>query len=213
MTLRLIFCWFVFAVLLSGCTRPTPTLEQELDALLQLLPGRYAGEAPDARSPEGASMAIFHKIVPIDAPQFGAKVFYYQLSRGSADGPALQQKIFVFDTASGRSANRMRAWVFAPGQADGNLESAPARVAALRPDELMSFPEACAFLWSRIGDTFEGVVSAENCGFRSRQFNQEIRPDMRYRVNADRFEWNETLYGEGRRVIATTDGSLIAFRE
>jgi len=180
---------------------------------MRVLPGSYAGEAPNMSSPSGEMQDIFHKLAPIDAPQFGERVLYYQLSTGSADGPALQQKVFVLGVPPGSEVIRMRAYVFAPGQAEGNLEQDPDRWDDLEPTALMNFPEACAFTWTRISGGFEATVRPANCSFPSRAFGGTISPDMAYRIQGDRFEWAETLYGEGQRIMATTDGALVAWRE
>jgi hypothetical protein len=200
-------------LLLAACTAPGPDLDDDLAALLRQLPGSYAGEIPNPRSPTGEMLPVFHKLAPIDAPQFGDQVLYYQLSTGSADGPALQQKIFVFDATPGRAENRMRAYVFAPGQAAGNLEQDPDRWAALDPAALMDFPPECAFRWTRVGGGFEAVVNAGDCAFKGRSFPQTIRPQMTYRLVGDEFVWDEVLYGDGRKVLASTEGPRAAYRE
>lgn len=184
-----------------------------MDELMRVLPGSYSGEAPVMGSPAGETQEIFHKLAPIDVPQFGERVLYYQLSTGSADGPALQQKIFVLNVPPESDVIRMRAYVFAPGQAEGNLEQDPDRWDDLDPVALMNFPESCAFTWTRVSGGFEATVRPANCSFSSRAFGQMISPDMTYRIQGNRFEWTETLYGEGQRIMATTDGTLVAWRE
>jgi len=198
---------------LAGCAATRPAPLADLEQLMRELPGSYAGTMQDPRSPTGEEQAIFHKLAPIDAPQFGERVLYYQLSTGSADGPVLQQKIFVLSVPPGSPAIRMRAYVFAPGQAAGNLEQDPDRWTGLEPAALMNFPDSCAFTWSRAGGAFEAVVRPSQCTFSSRAFGQPISPDMTYRLDGDRFEWTETLYGEGQRILATTSGTLVAYRE
>ncbi len=91
--------------MLAGCTGVIGTapaipatdasVETELREILALLPGRYSGPAADGR--------LFHKIVPIVAPQFGGDtVFYHQISRDGFDSLApFQQKIYVFDRSTG----------------------------------------------------------------------------------------------------------------
>jgi hypothetical protein len=206
---------FVAALALGllGCSSTGSGLDRDMDELMQALPGSYAGEAPIMSSPSGEMQDIFHKLAPIDAPQFGERVLYYQLSTGSADGPALQQKIFVLSVPPGSDVIRMRAYVFAPGQAEGNLEQDPDRWDDLDPAALMNFPESCAFTWARVSGGFEATVRPANCSFSSRAFKQMISPDMTYRIEGDRFEWTETLYGEGQRIIVSTDGALVAWRE
>ena len=126
-------------------------LERELRELLDVLPGYYSGEVRDPSDPTGTRrMTLFHKIVRIEAPQFGETVFYHQISRDGFDSlrPA-QQKIYAFDRNPTRRDNRMRSWVFYPNQQAGNLERSPTAIAALQADSLMNFPPECAIRWQR----------------------------------------------------------------
>lgn len=200
-------------LLLSACSSQSSQADRELARLLELLPGTYSGTAPVPGATDGSTQVIHHKIVPIDAPQFGARVYYYQLSTGGPDGQPLQQKIFAFDSLAERAGNRMRAWIFAPGQVAANLEQRPADWAAVDPSALLSFPDACAFQWSPTGRGFEGVVTRTQCTFQGRSFGQPVSPDMRYAVFADRFEWAETLHGADGGVLASTGGNLVAVRD
>lgn len=181
-------------------------LERELRELLDVLPGYYSGEVRDPSDPTGARrMTLYHKIVRIEAPQFGETVFYHQIARDGFDSarPA-QQKIYSFDRDPTRRDNRMRSWVFYPNQQAGNLERAPATIAALQADTLMNFPPECAIRWQR-GDkpaTFVARVRPEDCSFPSAAFRQRIRPDMTYVAARDSFGIEDVLYGEsGQRLI------------
>ena len=206
-------CLCLLACLLAACTVPPQRAYRELTDLLELLPGNYSGVAPVPRATDGSTQAIHHKIAPIDAPQFGARVYYYQLSTGGPDGRPLQQKIFAFDSGQERAGNRMRAWIFAPGQVAANLEQRPGDWNAVDPATMLSFPEACAFQWSSLPRGFEGVVARTRCTFESRGFGQAVSPDMRYAVFPDRFEWEESLYGADGQVLASTGGKLVASRD
>lgn len=198
---------------LAACSAKPPPLDQELDGVLGLFPGTYSGSAPVPRATDGSTQAIHHKIAPIDAAQFGERVYYYQLSTGGPDGQALQQKIFVFDTGAGREANRMRAWIFAPGQVAANLEQRPGEWGDIDPARLLSFPDACAFQWRAMDDGFEGIVTRDACTFDGRSFGQPVSPDMRYAVHPGRFEWQETLYAADGSVLVSTGGKLVASRD
>ena len=168
-------CW-----LLNGCAMLAPELDVELNSLLEMLPGEYAGTAPIPGGPAGSTQEIFHKIAPIDASQFGARSFYYQLSNGGPDGDPLQQKIFAFKTNPTRSKNLMRAFIFSPGQEAPNLEQRPERWFYLEARDFKSFPNKCAFRWRRVDDGFEGIVERSRCSFESERFGQTVSPDMRY---------------------------------
>ncbi len=211
-TLRLISA-LVSLFSIASCSALGLSTGSELDDLLSMLAGTYIGEAPDPRSRDGNRQIIVHKFVSIDARRFGQQVFYYQLSRTTADGPLLQQKIFVFQEAEQPGSIRMRAYVFSPGQEPGNLHRDKARIDRIEPGDLLSFPEACDFVWTSVDNGFEAVVRASNCRFASRGFGQEIRPEMIYRVAGDQFYWTETLYGADGKVLASTQGTLVAVRQ
>jgi hypothetical protein len=204
---------FICAILLlASCVRPAPSLNTELGELLEALPGVYVGMAPKALSPDGTMQKLVHTFAAIDAAQFGEKTLYYQVSAENAAGPVLQAKIFVFDVQSGRQSNIMRAFILDTAQAGNGLHADAARLAALNPSELMSFPEDCFFSWGRVSEGFVGTGSA-TCTYPSRAFKQRIRPEMTYRILGDRFEWEEALYGEDGSAVVTTNGTLTAFRK
>jgi len=200
------------ALLLAGCMRPGPSLDAELGELMQALPGSYAGMVPKALAADGEMERLVHSFVPIEVPQFGPKVLYYQIASGTADGKVLQAKIFVFSADKGRKANTMRAYILDPAQAGETLYADPARLAALNPSALMSFPQACFFRWSRVGGGFAGEGSP-TCAYPSRAFGQMIRPEMSYRILGNRFEWGEVLRGEDGGAIVSTNGTLTALRQ
>jgi len=197
----------------AGCAsveRNTARLDEDLDAITRVWSGEFAGEA--TVPPEGEVAAIFHRIVSIQAPQFGDRVFFYQLCRDDVDGPILQQKIFAFDTDPLRTANRMRAWVLSREQFDPAFAATPANWRRLLPNQLMSFPEACAFRWRETKGGYAGSVSAKECEFDSRAFGQPVRPDMSYEISAAALVWTETLSAADGTVLASTDGSRSAQR-
>jgi hypothetical protein len=200
-------------VALISCTSENNRLDRELHAILGALPGTYAGQAPLGLALNGELQNIFHKIARIDAPQFGDEVLFYQLSRDAPDGPPLQMKIFVFDTSKDREMNRMSSFIFISDQLQGNLEKHPEKWTELDPTSLMSFPESCAFNWEGVDNGFEGHVSAADCLYSSRAFQQDIRPQMTYRIVHERFEWDESLYTEEMKVIVSTGGVLTAYRQ
>lgn len=201
------------AVLVAGCAsveQKTANLDAELDGITRWWAGQYRGSSilPGTERP----VPIVHEIVSIQAPRFGDRAFVYQLRRDGADGAMLQQKIFSFDTDPLRERNSMRAWVLAPDQLDATLATMPSTWGALRPGQLMAFPDECAFRWRATKTGFVGTVSSVDCEFDGRAFGQRVRPDMSYGIDAKSLTWNETLSGEDGSVLATTDGPLRAER-
>ena len=186
-----------------------PPLEAELAQILALLPGRYEGPASGGR--------LYHKIVPIAAPNFGdAAVFYHQISRDGFDSTApFQQKIYVFNRDPARVDNRMRSWVFFPKQGYANLERDPVALRALQPAQLMNFPLECAIRWAR-GDApgrFVARVRREDCTYDSAGFRQKISPDMTYVLDGESFALEDILYGENGQPLFPSAGLLRAARQ
>ncbi len=198
---------------LSGCQRPEPSLEAELKGLLALLPGVYAGTAPVPGATDGRTQTIAHTMASIEAPQFGQHVMYYQLTAPGPDGPVLQQKLFVFDDRLNRRLNRAQPFVFGPGQTPRDLHRSPEYWATLDPQQLLSFPVDCAFIWTPMAGGYRGEVTPQRCAFESPGFGQPIRPEMTYRVTTEEFVWSENLRGADGSVVATTGGALRATRQ
>lgn len=209
----------LFVPLIAGlclsCSAPESAspLDQELAAIFELLPGSYEAETPIPIPPNGEMKTIYHTFAPIEAPQFGQSLLYYQLTRDSADAPASQMKIFSFDRDPERKVNRMRAFVFAPGQAEGNLHLAPERWAALDPSQLMTFPAECDLIWSADQEGFIAQVRAQHCAYPSQTFKKIIRPAMSYTITQDRLIWDEALYTDDMQALFGTRGPLPAIRQ
>jgi peptidylprolyl isomerase len=214
-TIARLLCLLILC-LPNGAIAADPRLERELRELLEWLPGRYAGEVPDpANAASGKRITLYHKIVRIEAPQFGETVFYHQISRDGfdADRPA-QQKIYAFDRNPERTENRMRSWVFYPNQGGANLEKDPAAIAALQAAALMNFPLECAIKWRRGARplSFVAKVKREECSYRSAAFRQNIRPEMTYELTRTTFGIEDILYGESGAPLFPSAGVLTVAR-
>lgn len=203
------------SALAAGCAsveQKTAGLDAELDEITRLWPGLYGGEVDLPRSTEPGPTAIFHRIDSIRAPQFGERVYFYQLIRDEPGGQVMQQKVFAFDTDPLRDRNMMRAWVLAPDQFDPGFAATPTRWQRLLPEQLMDFPEACAFVWRQTKAGIAGTVSAQECRYDSRAFGGSVSADMTYEISADALIWGETLTGPDDAVLATSGGPLRAVR-
>lgn len=205
-------------VALPGVGGHALDLEGELTEILALLPGRYRGVAPDPRDPEAPAQPLFHKIVRIDAPQFGSDaVYYHVIAREGYDSVTpFQQKIYAFDRSAGRAGNAMRSWVYLPTTPGTNLDQDPARQRSLQREELMSFPTpACAIRWSRRSPSGEYTarVQPADCVFPSAAFRQDLRPDMTYVLSPASFGIEDILNGEDGRPLFPSSGIVTATRE
>ena len=193
--LRMIVCLFCMNAI--GEVSAT-VLDAQLQQIMDLLPGRYSSTEPKLQ----------HKIMRIDAPKFGRQVFFHQIFKDGLDSKSpLQQKIYVFNTFSGRTENSMRSFVLRPGQ------KAPG-ISLLKPDELMSFPKSCAIVWTqgKISKTFLARVKHSKCQYRSAFFKQKISPELTYILSKESFSLEDVLYGETGAPLFSSTGLINAAR-
>lgn len=196
---------------LSACLQtPEPALDER--ALIQsALQGEYIGTASTDAGASFDAEGILHSFEPIAAPQFGDYVLYYQIIVDGGDSPASQRKIFVLEQGEGEAPTRMSAYILSPEQTF-NPASAET-IAALDPNELMSFPEVCDFTWSATEQGFEGVVERDACAFEGRVFKGTVRADMTFNISGDTLLWQEALYTGDFVPIVSTDGLQRAVRQ
>lgn len=196
-------------------TAASRVLDEELARIVALLPGRYAGTAPDPADAAGGTRPLLHRIVRIEAPRFGTLVFYHEISRDAFHTRApLQQKIYAFDTRPGRRGNAMRSWVVPYGTTMPAPDRDPQALAALSPARLQSFPAGCELRWTSApaSGAYVAAVRREDCRFRSATFSQWVRPAMRYTLDARSFTLEDVLYGESGAPLFPDPGPLAARR-
>jgi peptidylprolyl isomerase len=194
----------------SSATAPIRPLDAELAEIASLLPGRYFTQSAGT-----AGAALFHKIVPITAPQFGARAFYHQISRDGFDSSKpLQQKIYVLDETRNRRRNTMRAWVVRPGQGFANLEQDAKALAELMPAMLMSFPKGCEIRWARGAGAreFSATVRRGDCQYDSAAFRQRVSPEMRYELSPAAFSMRDVIWGADQKLLFPDSGLMRAPR-
>ena len=209
-----ILCVSLPMVALTAPSQPSP-LDAQLTRIASLLTGRYAGPIADPLDPTGGkTIRLHHKIVPIEAPQFGQKVFYHQISRDAVDSlQPTQQKIYVFDLDPARKQNRMRSFVFYPKSGYANLERDPVALRQLQPQQLMSFPSGCEINWSEeTGEVFFARVRLGDCRYESTAFKQTILPLLTYRVSRDAFAIEDVLHDANRKPLYRSVGLASAAR-
>ncbi|MFK8014664.1 MAG: CpcT/CpeT family chromophore lyase [Gammaproteobacteria bacterium] len=191
-------------------------LTAELREIVSLFTGHYRGLAPDplARNDPQvpATMEVFHRVAQIDAPQFGGIVLYHQLNRERLDGPAIQRKIYAFDTDVSRANNRMKAYYILPEQPWIDLDRNPDAVKEIAPDELKSFPVECDMNWTSQLGTIEAVIKPGACLFESTAFGQTVRAEMTYTVNKDGFDLYEAMYTATGDTIFDMDDPISSLR-
>jgi hypothetical protein len=196
---------------------PTPpAIEVELAAITALLPGRYVAELPDPRSPTGPRLRIYHEILPVRAPRFGAGLaFYHQISRDGFDADTpFQQKVYVFDASPDRPRNRMRSFVLMPGAASVSPRRGLAALAALDPGATLAFPPACIINWSpgEVPGSYLARVRRADCRYRSERFGQDISPDLTYLLTPDSLAVEDLLFGADGKSLVPSPGLAPAVR-
>ena len=191
------------ALLICGCAHTSPNLDTERSNIFETLPGTYAGKMTAA---DGGVTNITHSFEQIDAPQFSSHVLYYEIDSDAPNGPGVQRKIFVFDDTPERKENRMKAYLITEDQMPSGEWS------SVNPDELRTFPDVCAFRWTKTDGGYAGTVKPSDCAFPSQVFDGTIRSDMTYQIEGDALTWEEVLLTDALDVIVTTNGLQTARR-
>ncbi len=191
-------------------------LDVELARIVATLPGRYVGPGPRSANPAEAAAPLYHRIVRLDLPRLGRHVFYHELSRdGFESARPNQQKVYVFDTSPRRRRNAMRSWTVPFGSTIAAPDRDPAALAALDLAKLKDFPPGCEIRWrSATGAAarYIGEVLPADCAFPSESFRREVRPAMRYDVDARSFTLHEVLYDGAMQPLFPDAGPLVARR-
>ena len=180
-------------------------LDVELEAILALLPGRYAGSRATGAQPDREGM-LYHTIEPVALPEHGRTVLLHVLStRGFDDPQPLQQKFYAFDERAGRTHNSMRSIVLvrAPRWQPGM---------ALDEDSVIRFPPECAIRWHRDERGLVARVKRGDCVYRSEAFGGDIVPDMTYVATPESFAIEDTLYRPDGSAVIPRGGLLVAPR-
>jgi hypothetical protein len=177
-------------------------LDEELEQLLSLLPGRYRG---DLDSDDGnGGRQIHHTIEVIEMPEHGEKTLIHVLSLSGFDDPQpFQQKFYAFDLSPERSQNRMESIVLmrAPRWQPGQ---------ALDEQRLLRFPPECRISWRREGSTFVARVRQGSCAYESAAMGGTIVPDMTYVVSEESFAIRDILYRpDGSLAVPSQSGDFI----
>jgi len=93
-------CAAVLLGLLAGCASKEPGADEQLQEVIQLLPGHYdntaQAQADLAHGVTPPHEALTLDIVPVDAPMIGENVLYVQESFASDPQRVTAQKIMVF---------------------------------------------------------------------------------------------------------------------
>lgn len=179
-------------------------LDIELQGLLTLLPGRYAGPLASAEMPDREGM-IYHTIEAIALPEHGEQVLLHVVSlKGFDDPQPFQQKFYALDTDPNRARNQMASIVVMRAarwqQGDGV------------PENIIRFPPECAISWRRDDSGFVARVKRGDCVYESAAFGGAIIPDMTYVVSPESFAIRDLLYRPDGSLLTPGGGFVTASR-
>jgi hypothetical protein len=106
------------------------------------------------------------RFMRVAAPLIGRDVLYLEWRSGGPDGPISRQRIWALrDTPDGV---RMDYFTIAAPERFAGKADAAAAFAALRPDELTGYGDACAVRFAPAGDGWTGRVSPADCTITAR---------------------------------------------
>ena len=198
----------IMCALLAGCAseRAQDPLSAELEAILQLAPGRYAGPLPNAQDPDEPAM-LYHTIEPVDLPGYGQTVLLHVVSRQGFDDPTpFQQKFYAFDLRPDRPRNQMTSIVM--------MRSARWRPGDdLDESKLIRFPAECAIVWSQDSRGLVARVKRGDCVYESEALGGPIEPDMTYVVTQHSFGIQDLLYRSDGSLLTPDSGLIVTPRQ
>lgn len=94
------WCVVLAALVAAGCASKEPSPDDQLQELLQMLPGHYDNVAQAQADAQHGIMppheALALDIVPVDAPMIGDNVFYVQETAAEDPRRVMAQKVMVF---------------------------------------------------------------------------------------------------------------------
>ncbi len=170
-------------------------LDSELQALMSLWQGEYA---PD--SGIQGPIQPYVLVRPVDLPRFGDAVTYMEVRDRTREGRVLRQRLYVFNTASDRTLNSIKAYDFwgEAGAPYAGAYDVPTKLNDLDPQTMYTFPEGCEIEWRVANAAFFGEVSHTKCHIPSRTRGKTVSVDMILGITRDAFtQWEVGYDGSG----------------
>lgn len=173
------------AALAAGCASHAKRTDADLVQLTEWLPGFYdnqvqiAEERQAGRAP-GEPLAL--TVVPIDAEQLGAHVFYMQeMSKGPTPRVTLQ-RLVAFNTGKDEIVETM--WSLADPARWRGADTTPELFTSLQPDDVRPM-QGCDLKWKKEGDRFTAsndpsrcrMISPRTGGVEFTEIRVELTPD------------------------------------
>jgi hypothetical protein len=211
---RLGACWLIAgAGLLAGCANQEKLHKEELEELVQWLPGQYDNTA-QAQADERSGVQPPHEplalaIVPIYAPTIGRNVFYLQ--EMAADDPrrVMSQRVLSFEASA--DGIRQSAWSLSQPVRwrDGHLN--PDLFKSLLPDDLGAM-QGCGLSWKKAAGRFVGSNDPKHCRTTSRATGVQI--EARAELGPEDLSTGERSFdSRGSHVQGSRDEPLYRFRK
>ena len=168
----------------------SPAVAGPASRLADRIAGTYDNAAQFAASPAEVRVAPsvggiwldrqVARFVRVDAPRIGRDVLYLEWRSGGPDGPISRQRIWALrDTPDGV---RMDYFTIAAPERFAGKAGTPGAFAALKPEELTGYGDACAVRFRRTGTGWTGRVLPTDCSITARS-GRRMTLDVTIRVD------------------------------
>lgn len=169
---------FVCLAPLRAFAAPSAELTQVMADVLAWVPGAYdsapqiAYEQANGAPPSGEHDHQFRVFARITAPHLGEHVFYSQIRVGGADGPVIQQVVFLIDFDEKNNGVKFNGRRIKDPENFVDAHKDPSKWATIAPDP--KFGGNCDFFWRRHGALLKGTLNDGTCTMVSRNTNQRM---------------------------------------
>lgn len=172
-------------ILVAACSHEplNKSTQTDLANIKALLPGDYIGKTNKGN--------MYHTIAQLQVPNFGGDILYHHISTESLRGPAIQQKIYVFDDTG---KQMLATAVLTRGEVFIDNPSMARKLNALTEEKLLRFPDGCQFQWEQASGEFVGEVGPNKCTYNSPSFGGAVSPEMKYQLSRCGLTISEGIY-------------------
>lgn len=154
-------------------------LDKDFALFLEWFPGRYDNELqvfwePDLKVPEDERHERIHSIFrPVEAPAFGAHVFYVEQFQDGDPAKIYRQRIYAFAPDAAENAIRLKIYTPKNPEALVGAWRETAKLKKLKLANATTLP-GCDVLWRRQANQFLGSIPDGACRVVSTRSGKEI---------------------------------------
>lgn len=158
--------------------------------------------------PEGGWVTRQHKIFArVDVPAFGPYVTYVEQYQGTPPDQLFRQRLYVhrIDDLLGQVVTDIYSFSDEDAAAVVGAQDDPSKLAAFTPGRLSKIPDGCAIRWQKLGETFLGTQTPDDCLYTPAGFGQQVRLRDTITLTADAMTTQTEILDANGAVLMAND--------